>query len=88
MCQISQLRIISEIWGQEHPGVKGRVNIDNNGDSRTDFSLLDMDPSSGIFRVVRLFRGGDNSFHNIREVHWPGNRSGPPPDVPKVGWKN
>lgn len=32
-------------------GITGDVYIDDNGDRITDYSLLDMDPESGEFRV-------------------------------------
>lgn len=33
------------------PGVTGYLKIDSNGDRETDFSLWDMDPETGAFRV-------------------------------------
>lgn len=33
------------------PGVAGYLKIDSNGDRETDFSLWDMDPETGAFRV-------------------------------------
>lgn len=33
------------------PGVTGYLKMDSNGDRETDFSLWDMDPETGAFRV-------------------------------------
>ena len=33
-------------------GVTGNVTIDDNGDRNADYSLLDMDPSTGNFKVI------------------------------------
>ncbi len=32
-------------------GISGNVSIDSNGDRNADYSLLDMDPDSGLFQV-------------------------------------
>src|SRR5690348_3571787 len=32
-------------------GITGNVTIDQNGDRNADYSLLDMDPNTGIFHV-------------------------------------
>jgi len=33
-------------------GITGTVSIDANGDRNADYSLLDMDPNTGQFRVI------------------------------------
>jgi len=35
-------------------GITGKVSIDENGDRNADYSLLDLDPETGLFEV-RLF---------------------------------
>ena len=35
-------------------GITGVVSIDENGDRNADYSLLDMDPKSGIFEVTTM----------------------------------
>jgi hypothetical protein len=32
-------------------GISGNVSMDENGDRNADYSLLDMDPITGIFQV-------------------------------------
>ena len=32
-------------------GITGAVSIDENGDRNADYSLLDMDPATGLFEV-------------------------------------
>ncbi|OWF54640.1 Atrial natriuretic peptide receptor 2 [Mizuhopecten yessoensis] len=39
------------IWGRTFQGIGGTIAIDHNGDRDTDFSLLDMDTSTGDFKV-------------------------------------
>ena len=33
-------------------GISGNVSMDENGDRNADYSLLDMDPITGIFQVL------------------------------------
>jgi len=32
-------------------GITGKVSIDENGDRNADYSLLDLDPETGLFQV-------------------------------------
>ena len=32
-------------------GITGKVSIDENGDRNADYSLLDLDPDTGLFQV-------------------------------------
>ena len=32
-------------------GISGNVSMDGNGDRNADYSLLDMDPGTGLFQV-------------------------------------
>jgi hypothetical protein len=34
------------------PGVTGNVSINENGDRNGDYSLLDMNPETGVFEVI------------------------------------
>lgn len=43
-------------------GVTGYLKIDRNGDRETDFSLWDMDPETGAFRVSSHIRQEDNAL--------------------------
>jgi hypothetical protein len=51
-------------------GVAGNVTIDENGDRRADFSLLDLDPESQTFKVVKVYRGMSNTFQTLSQIHW------------------
>jgi len=37
-------------------GISGNVSMDENGDRNVDYSLLDMDPITGIFQVYLIRR--------------------------------
>jgi len=34
-----------------HAGITGKVSIDENGDRNADYSLLDLNPETGLFEV-------------------------------------
>lgn len=71
------------------PGISGNVSIDENGDRNVDYSLLDMDKHSGEFEVVLNYYGVSKEFVEVlgRQIHWAGNRDGPPPDTPECGFE-
>lgn len=46
--------IVKAMWNKTFSGITGRVNIDANGDRIADYSLLDMDPESNEFKVLRV----------------------------------
>jgi hypothetical protein len=43
------------MWGRKFKGITGNVQIDQNGDRISDYSLLDMDPETGFFEVNKFF---------------------------------
>ena len=47
------------------PGISGNVSIDENGDRNADYSLLDMDPITGIFQVMY-----SSIFELVEEKIW------------------
>ncbi|KAK9509454.1 hypothetical protein O3M35_006768 [Rhynocoris fuscipes] len=44
--------ITRRMWNRTIQGITGPVTIDANGDRVTDYSLLDMDPETGTFKVI------------------------------------
>ena len=78
-------RITELIWNRTHRGVMGNLSIDSNGDSKTDFSLLDFNSEKNIFEVVKIYHGITNRFEAVGDIDWP-HRVGPPPDVPECGF--
>uniref|UniRef100_A0A8C5P3Z9 Guanylate cyclase n=1 Tax=Jaculus jaculus TaxID=51337 RepID=A0A8C5P3Z9_JACJA len=44
--------ITQRMWNRSFQGVTGYLKIDSNGDRETDFSLWDMEPETGTFRVT------------------------------------
>uniref|UniRef100_A0A2K5PZD0 guanylate cyclase n=1 Tax=Cebus imitator TaxID=2715852 RepID=A0A2K5PZD0_CEBIM len=69
-------------------GVTGHLKIDSSGDRETDFSLWDMDPETGAFRVVLNYNGTSKELVAVsgRKLNWP--LGYPPPDIPKCGFDN
>ncbi|RUS81233.1 hypothetical protein EGW08_011027, partial [Elysia chlorotica] len=82
------LNITNRMWNRTFSGITGTVSIDSNGDRNADYSLLDLNPESDTFQVVgnlkpwRVVMCGVTGVH----IHWPGGRTGPPPDVPQCGF--
>ena len=54
--------ITQHIWKKTHEGVFGALNIDDNGDRKIEFSLLDLKPDDFDFKVVQVYHGANNSF--------------------------
>ncbi|XP_004871480.1 atrial natriuretic peptide receptor 1 [Heterocephalus glaber] len=80
--------ITQRMWNRSFLGVTGYLKIDSSGDRETDFSLWDMDPATGAFRVVLNYNGTSQELvaESGRDLHWP--LGYPPPDVPKCGFDN
>ncbi|EDM00568.1 natriuretic peptide receptor 1, isoform CRA_a [Rattus norvegicus] len=80
--------ITQRMWNRSFQGVTGYLKIDRNGDRDTDFSLWDMDPETGAFRVVLNYNGTSQELMAVSEhkLYWP--LGYPPPDVPKCGFDN
>ena len=77
-------KVTSQVWDKYHQGVLGEISFDSNGDRKTDFSLLDYNPSLEMFEVVKIYHGISNRFETVADIHWP-HRDGPPPDVLDCG---
>lgn len=82
--------LTKRMWNRKFEGITGEVNVDSNGDRITDYSLLDMDPESGEFRIVAHYIGTKEELVTINDtkIHWSGGRSSPPPDTPVCGFDN
>ncbi|KAM7138460.1 atrial natriuretic peptide receptor 1 [Macrochelys suwanniensis] len=80
--------ITRRMWNRTFYGVTGFLKIDENGDRESDYSLWDMDPTSGIFQIVYNYNGTTKKMSAVpgRELHWPGK--GMPRDVPPCGFDN
>ncbi|XP_076336084.1 atrial natriuretic peptide receptor 1-like isoform X1 [Tachypleus tridentatus] len=80
--------ITQKMWNRTFEGITGNVSIDENGDRNADYSLLDMDPKTGLFQVVANYFGVSKQFVEVpgRKIHWSGGRQGPPPDIPTCGF--
>ncbi|MBV97365.1 Atrial natriuretic peptide receptor 1, partial [Eschrichtius robustus] len=80
--------ITQRMWNRSFQGVTGYLKMDSNGDRETDFSLWDMDPDTGAFRVVLNFNGTSQELVTVSgcKLNWP--LGYPPPDVPKCGFDN
>uniref|UniRef100_A0A9L0T1B0 Guanylate cyclase n=1 Tax=Equus caballus TaxID=9796 RepID=A0A9L0T1B0_HORSE len=80
--------ITQRMWNRSFQGVTGYLKMDSNGDRETDFSLWDMDPETGAFRVVLNYNGTSQELVAMsgRNLNWP--LGYPPPDIPKCGFDN
>uniref|UniRef100_A0A8C0GF97 Guanylate cyclase n=1 Tax=Chelonoidis abingdonii TaxID=106734 RepID=A0A8C0GF97_CHEAB len=80
--------ITRHMWNRTFYGVTGFLKIDENGDRESDYSLWDMDPTSGTFQIVYNYNGSTKKMRAVpgREIHWPGK--GVPRDVPPCGFDN
>ncbi|XP_044847772.1 atrial natriuretic peptide receptor 1 [Mauremys mutica] len=80
--------ITHHMWNRTFYGVTGFLKIDENGDRESDYSLWDMDPTSGTFQIIYNYNGTTKKMRAVpgREIHWPGK--GVPRDVPPCGFDN
>ncbi|XP_078329452.1 atrial natriuretic peptide receptor 1-like isoform X8 [Crassostrea virginica] len=80
--------ITHRMWNRTFEGITGTVSIDSNGDRNADYSLLDMNPTTGKFEVVANYFGKDKKYIAVKDkkIHWAGNRKSAPPDTPKCGF--
>ncbi|CAG0882506.1 unnamed protein product [Darwinula stevensoni] len=80
--------ITRRMWNRSIEGITGTVSIDENGDRKADYSLLDMDPKTGVFHVVANYFGVTGELKDVegKSIHWAGGRDSPPPDTPQCGF--
>ncbi|XP_053658812.1 atrial natriuretic peptide receptor 2 [Anopheles marshallii] len=75
------------MWGRSFKGITGNVTIDSNGDRISNYSLLDLNPDTGLFEVVaNYYYGGGLQFVQGKAIHWAGDRTKAPPDRPTCGF--
>uniref|UniRef100_A0A2M4B9V1 Guanylate cyclase n=2 Tax=Anopheles marajoara TaxID=58244 RepID=A0A2M4B9V1_9DIPT len=75
------------MWGRSFKGITGNVTIDSNGDRISNYSLLDLNPTTGLFEVVaNYYYGGGLQFVEGKTIHWAGDRLTAPPDRPTCGF--
>uniref|UniRef100_A0A182JDJ6 Guanylate cyclase n=1 Tax=Anopheles atroparvus TaxID=41427 RepID=A0A182JDJ6_ANOAO len=75
------------MWGRSFKGITGNVTIDSNGDRISNYSLLDLNPDTGLFEVVaNYYYGGGLQFVEGKAIHWAGDRKKAPPDRPTCGF--
>ena len=69
-------------------GLTGDIAINENGDREADYTLSDLDYETGIMRPVATYFGAKRLYTKMAnaEIHWPGGRTEPPPDVPYCGF--
>lgn len=51
------------MWGKSFKGITGNVTIDANGDRLSDYSLLDLNPNTGMFEVIANLPGEKRPNH-------------------------
>jgi atrial natriuretic peptide receptor A len=80
------------MWNRSFRGITGNVSIDSNGDRRSDYSLLDMNPINSHFEIVANYihnshnNTGKPEYVQIKPIHWAGGRTEPPADRPECGF--
>jgi atrial natriuretic peptide receptor A len=85
--QLTQL-----MWNRSFRGITGNVSIDSNGDRRSDYSLLDMNPNNSHFEIVANYIHNSNNntsepeYVQIKPIHWAGGRTEAPEDRPMCGF--
>ena len=69
-------------------GLTGDIIINENGDREADYTLNDMDPETGFMRPIAFYSGQKRVLEKLPgfEVHWPGIKNKPPPDIPYCGF--
>nr|XP_042913606.1 atrial natriuretic peptide receptor 1 [Parasteatoda tepidariorum] len=82
--------IIQKMWNRTFEGITGKVTIDENGDRDADYSILDMNPLTGVFEVVANYIGTEKQVVDEpgKTIHWAGGRKNPPLDNPPCGFDN
>ncbi|GAV04945.1 hypothetical protein RvY_15145-1 [Ramazzottius varieornatus] len=81
-------RVTQRMWNRQVQGINGTLAIDANGDRNCSYALLDMSPSSGIFKEVFVYDGRGQPSRWIRTVDWGSGRERAPPNEPKCGYRN
>ncbi|XP_058821835.1 atrial natriuretic peptide receptor 1 isoform X1 [Topomyia yanbarensis] len=84
---INGTNLVHLMWGKSFKGITGNVSIDSNGDRVSDYSLLDLNPNTGMFEIVaNYFHDGGLQFVSGKEIHWSGGKTKAPPDRPTCGF--
>ncbi|KAK8406870.1 hypothetical protein O3P69_007431 [Scylla paramamosain] len=84
--------IISNMWNRTFgadvvpPWFTSNISIDEHGDRKADYTLLDMNSLTGIFEPVATYYGESGSLEFTGNITWPGGS--PPRDRPKCGFDN
>lgn len=82
-------KVAQLMWARQFKGITGNVIIDDNGDRISDYSLLDMNETTGRFQVVANYFNRSGLQHvDGKEIHWAGGRTDPPLDKPICGFDN
>ncbi|XP_070535597.1 atrial natriuretic peptide receptor 1-like isoform X2 [Ptychodera flava] len=75
------------MWNRTFTGILGDINMDDNGDRHSDFSMLDMNENFE-FEVVANYFGARGGYDPVpgKAVRWPAGATGPPRDEPYCGF--
>lgn len=86
---INGTELVHLMWDRSFIGITGNVTIDKNGDRISDYSLLDMDPESGLFHIVaNYYNRSGLQYVEGKSIHWAGGRTEAPSDTPECGFDN
>ncbi|XP_064645228.1 atrial natriuretic peptide receptor 1-like [Lineus longissimus] len=78
--------VTKKMWNRTFQGVTGTISVDENGDRIGDYSLMDLNPTTGKFEVVANYYGKRKQYEPVagKDTHWPGGNT-PPGDTPVSG---
>ncbi|XP_076336726.1 atrial natriuretic peptide receptor 1-like isoform X2 [Tachypleus tridentatus] len=82
--------LIRRLWNQTFKhGLTGDIFINSKGDREADYTLNDLDPTTGEMKPVATYYGAHHKLELIPnvDINWPGGWTKPPPDVPYCGFK-
>ncbi|XP_055336545.1 atrial natriuretic peptide receptor 1-like [Paramacrobiotus metropolitanus] len=82
-------RIIHELMkNRTLPGIVGNFTVDSNNDRHVDYSILDMEPTTGLLKEVATYWGMEKKYAETKDakIHWPGPGGLPPADTPECGF--
>uniref|UniRef100_F6WZZ7 Guanylate cyclase n=1 Tax=Ciona intestinalis TaxID=7719 RepID=F6WZZ7_CIOIN len=74
------------LWNMKIESLGRNVTFAANGDRILDYSLMDMDPATGIFKVALNYYANTERFEEVSAVDWPGEVV--PLNVPYCGYQN
>ncbi|OQV23852.1 Atrial natriuretic peptide receptor 1 [Hypsibius exemplaris] len=80
------VNIASKIWGHSFMGIAIECTISEAGDRNFPYYLLDYNEAELAFRPALFFNNEKLKLEDVNSIHWPGDGTGPPPNMPHCGY--